>query len=123
MKHAILLLTIVGISVTSLAASPWSERWSPEHTEKPDVIVLSAAYPNPFNPATTFSVTVKERQELVVEVFNLLGIRVQVLFDGVMESGETRAFTFDAGELPSGIYLYRVRGTSMTATRQMTLMK
>ena len=91
--------------------------------DKPDGYVLSSAYPNPFNPATSFSLTVKERQEVTVEVFNLLGNRVKRLFEGTMESGETRTFTFNADDLPSGIYLYRARGEKFTAARQMTLMK
>ena len=92
-------------------------------TDQPDKFVLSAAYPNPFNPQTSFSLGVEERQDVKVEVFNLLGRSVKVLFEGTMEANETRTFTFDAGDLPSGIYLYRVRGENFTATRQMTLLK
>lgn len=89
----------------------------------PDDFTLSAAHPNPFNPQTSFSLTLRERQEVTVEVFNLLGVRVQHLYSGTMEAGETRTFTFTADNLPSGIYLYRVQGESFTATRQMTLLK
>ena len=85
--------------------------------------MLSPAYPNPFNPQTSFSLEVDERQEVKVEVFNLLGRSVKVLFEGTMEANDTRTFTFDAGDLPSGIYLYRVQGENFTATRQMTLLK
>ncbi len=89
----------------------------------PDDFTLSAAHPNPFNPRTSFSLTVHETQDVTVEVFNLLGVRVRHLFAGTMEKGETRSFIFDASDLPSGIYLYRVQGESFTATRQMTLLK
>lgn len=90
---------------------------------EPDGFVLSSAYPNPFNPQTSFSLRVEDRQDVKVEIFNLLGRSVKVLFEGTMDADETRTFTFDAGDLPSGIYLYRVRGESFTATRQMTLLK
>ncbi len=89
----------------------------------PEGYVLSAAYPNPFNPRTTFSLTVRDRQAVTVEVFTLLGQRVRTLFSGVMDAGETRTFLFEAGDLPSGIYLYRVQGQTFTATRQVTLLK
>jgi hypothetical protein len=88
-----------------------------------DGYVLSPAYPNPFNPTTQFALTVAERQQVTVEVFNTLGQRVQLLFSGTMEGGESRTFVFDAGSLPSGIYLYRVTGRSFTETRNITLMK
>lgn len=91
--------------------------------ETPEGFVLSAAYPNPFNPTTSFSLTIEERQEVTVEIFNVLGISVKHLFSGTMDEDETRTFTFEADDLPSGIYLYRVTGESFTATRQMTLMK
>jgi hypothetical protein len=88
-----------------------------------DGYVLSAAYPNPFNPATQFSLTVAERQTVSVEVFNTLGQRVQMIYSGLMDAGESRTFVFDAGNLPSGIYLYRVTGRTFTETRNVTLMK
>ena len=56
-------------------------------------------------------------------MYNLLGTLVRHLYTGVMEAGEERSFTFEAGELPSGIYLYRVQGETFTAARQVTLLK
>lgn len=89
----------------------------------PDGYVLSAAYPNPFNPSTSFSLKVEERQQVSVEVYNTLGQRVRMLFQGEMEDGETRTFLFEASDLPSGIYLYRVTGKDFVATRHITLLK
>ncbi len=89
----------------------------------PDDFTLSAAHPNPFNPRTSFSLTIHESQDVTVEVFNLLGARVRHLYEGTMEAGESRTFTFTADDLPSGIYLYRVQGESFTVTRQVTLLK
>ena len=84
---------------------------------------LSEAYPNPFNPATQFTLAVDRRQTVSVEVFNLLGQRVRTLFAGTLEANAPRTFTFDARDLPSGLYLYRVSGETFAATRQMTLLK
>jgi len=107
--------------------SPLSDESAPlsdePENDTPEGFVLSAAFPNPFNPTTSFSLTTEERQDVTVEIFNVLGIAVERLFEGTMEANETRTFTFEADDLPSGIYLYRVRGEAFTATRQMTLLK
>lgn len=130
MRRSILLLLFALLTVApeNSAASPFAadralvvDQASPD--DRPDGFVLSAAFPNPFNPQTSFSLTTERRQEVTVEVFNILGISVKRLFKGTMDANETRTFTFEADDLPSGIYLYRVSGESFTATRQMTLLK
>lgn len=123
MKHAILLFLFAAITAMPAALAAPVPIADKVTAEQPDEFVLSAAYPNPFNPQTSFSLRVEERQDVKVEVFNLLGRPVKVLFDGTMDADESRTFTFEAGDLPSGIYLYRVRGENFTATRQMTLLK
>lgn len=85
--------------------------------------VLTTAYPNPFNNASKFSLTVTQRQQVRVQVFNMLGQPVRDLYSGTMDAAETKSFTFDAGDLPSGIYIYRVRGERFTAARQVTLLR
>lgn len=84
---------------------------------------LTSAYPNPFSHTTTFTLTVAERQHVLVEVYNMLGHRLAVLYDGPMEDNETRTLTFEAGNLPRGIYLYRATGRDFVATGQVTLMR
>ena len=129
MRFALLLFTVLTFGIASLSAAPAAATADVVHADDlaqdddPDVYTLSAAHPNPFNPRTSFSLTLRERQEVTVEVFNLLGVRVKHLYSGTMEAGESRSFTFTADDLPSGIYLYRVQGESFTATRQMTLLK
>ena len=89
----------------------------------PEGYRLSAAHPNPFNPTTRFTLTVQASQDVRVEVFNLLGQRVRLLHDGPLEAGEARAFTFEAADLPSGLYLYRAQGETFAASGQVTLIK
>lgn len=117
--------TLLPLLLILLAFGPMTARSAAadDRVEEPDTFTLSAAYPNPFNPQTSFSLTVDDRQEVAVEVFNLLGVRIEQLFRGEMQSGEMREFTFVADDIPSGIYLYRVQGENFTATRQMTLLK
>jgi len=89
----------------------------------PDNYHLSEPYPNPFNPQAEFSLEVAHTQQVRIEVFNTLGQRVAVLHDGLLTSRGTHPFTFDAGSLPSGVYLLRVTGETFAATRTMTLLK
>ncbi len=121
----LLILSIFCVLLISLPASAGGPARSVDTVEatQSEGYVLTPAYPNPFNPSTTFSLTVDVRQQVAVEVFNLLGQRVDVLFEGMMEEDETRTFTFDGSDLPSGIYLYRVTGSRFVATRHVTLLK
>ena len=114
----LLLSAPIGLEAS---AAPLLERDA--KTEQPRAYSLSAAYPNPFNPTTTFTLTVRDRQKVEVEVYNMLGQPVQDLYSGVMQAGESRSFTFEAGSLPSGIYFYRVTADNFTAARQVTLLK
>jgi len=84
---------------------------------------LSEAYPNPFNPQTSFTLSVAREQQVQVEVFNTLGQRVATLHDGMLASNDTRPFTFDATALPSGVYYIRVTGETFSAMRQVLLAK
>ena len=121
------ILLLVMLLMTAAVPAPLQAQGArsaaTETADVPKGYVLSAAYPNPFNPRTSFSLTVQETQNVRVEVFNLLGLPVKLLYSGRMEAGESKTFTFDAGDAPSGIYLYRVQGKTFTATRQMTLLK
>lgn len=126
MKHLLQLLTF--LLLTSLAgfsqhatAQSAPAKLIGEQLSEP--YVLTSAFPNPFTSSTRFSVTVRDRQQVTVQVFNILGQPVRELLSGIMEAGETRTFTFDASDLPSGIYIYRVRGERFTAARQATFLK
>lgn len=125
MAHAIryvqsLLLTAL---LTISIGSAFQDAYAAANQEAPAGYVLTQAYPNPFNPTTSFSLTVHQRQRVVVEVYNILGRPVAELFRGVMQNGETRTFTFEAGDLPTGIYFYRVTGERFQVARQITLIR
>ena len=84
---------------------------------------LTSAYPNPFNPTTQFTLTLDQRQNVLIEVYNLLGRRVALLHDGPLEAQERYTFTFEADNLPSGLYLIRTAGATFSNTQQVTLLK
>ncbi len=93
------------------------------HVSLPTSYFLSAAYPNPFNPQAQFRLSVAQRQQVLVEVYNALGQRVAELYRGAMEADVVRTFTIDGSGLQSGMYLYRVVGESFSDSRPVLLIK
>ncbi len=85
--------------------------------------VVSDAYPNPFNPQSTFSLTVNETQDVTVGIYNAVGQKVADVYTGMLEANQTRTFTIDGSQLSSGIYMYRVTGENFDQTRSITLLK
>ena len=89
----------------------------------PGAFHLSAAYPNPFNPETQFTLQLAQAQHVAVAVYDAVGRQVALLHEGPLEGGQTHRFRFTAAALPSGIYLVRVVGEQFSAARQVVLMK
>lgn len=83
---------------------------------------LTQNYPNPFNPSTQFSYNLPQSAKVNITVFNSLGQAVKVLVNEVQTAGAHQV-TFRAGDLPSGMYIYRIQAGSFTQTRKMTLLK
>ncbi len=95
---------------------------SVEEGELPGGYALDQNFPNPFNPTTSISYTVQSAGHVTLEVFDLLGRSVEVLVDGVVAEGQ-HTYQFEAGNLPSGMYLYRLTAGNETITRKMMLLK
>jgi hypothetical protein len=83
---------------------------------------LHQNYPNPFNPETSISFDIVEAGTVTLKVFNPLGMTVATLVDGAMTSGR-HSVTFDAANLPSGLYFYRLDAGDFSAVKKMVLMK
>lgn len=88
----------------------------------PAKISLSQNYPNPFNPSTTISFNVAQSGKVQLNVYNMNGQLVQQLVDGQLAAGQHSSI-FNATNLPSGVYLYRLVTPSQTITKKMTLLK
>ena len=84
---------------------------------------LGAAYPNPFNPSTQFTLTLAREQRVRIDVYDLLGKHIATLVDDVLEAGRIHPYTLDGSQLASGIYLIRATGESFRSTRSVTLLK
>ncbi len=94
---------------------------SPEG-ELPKAFALSQNYPNPFNPSTAIEYELPTPQHVRLEVFDATGRSVGVLVDGIRPAG-THSVRFDADNLPSGLYVYRLQANGETRTRKMTLLR
>ncbi|MEN3039725.1 MAG: T9SS type A sorting domain-containing protein, partial [Candidatus Kryptonium sp.] len=89
----------------------------------PDKFALYQNYPNPFNPQTEIKFDLPESGHVKVEVYNLLGERVAILYDGYMEAGYNKSVKWYANEMSSGIYFYRVKTGKYVDVKKMVLMK
>ncbi len=79
-------------------------------------------YPNPFNPSTTISYTLKENTSVKLTVYDRLGREVKTLVDENKSAG-TYTIEFNASGLPSGIYFYRIKTNDRTEVRKMIFAK
>jgi hypothetical protein len=79
-------------------------------------------FPNPFNPETNISYTLTQPSNVKITVYDRLGREVALLFDGSQSEGE-HSVTFNASNLTSGIYFYRLKTSSGTEVRKMVLAK
>lgn len=91
--------------------------------EVPKDFDLFQNYPNPFNSSTQIKFSVDKTDHATLEVFNLLGQRVLILFDDVAETGRYYEINFNMDNLTSGIYFYKLRCENKIDIKKLTLMK
>jgi len=93
-----------------------------DQDEVPQRLSLLQNYPNPFNAQTEIRYTLPKRTDVKLEVFNLLGQRVGLLQNATQNKGEY-AVNWDASNLSSGIYFYKLSAGNKINTKRMTLVK
>ena len=99
--------------------------WTGDIKEEQPVIssyTLSQNYPNPFNPSTTVKCNIAVEGKYQLKIYNVLGEEVAILNNGVLSRGE-HSFTFNAVNLPSGVYIYRLTGNNVNISKKMMLLK
>lgn len=83
---------------------------------------LEQNFPNPFNPATTISYSIKERGLVTLKVFDILGNEVKTMVNEQQEAGNYR-IELNASSFASGIYFYTLNAGEFTSTKKMVLVK
>lgn len=104
----------------------WSPTVTPdgiaEHITIPSEIILYQNYPNPFNPETRISFSIPEKTELNLSVYNIKGEQVKILFDGIIDKG-IHNVNFNASDLTTGIYYYKLETQAGIISKKMIMLK
>ncbi len=88
----------------------------------PTDFALRQNYPNPFNAKTTINYQLPVSNHVTLKIYNLLGRRVATLLDETQEAGY-RSVIWDASEVSSGLYFYKLTAGDFTESRRMMLVK
>ena len=106
-----------GLSYSQLTAIS-----EPSATEIATNFILSQNYPNPFNPSTTISFALPTSSKVVVDIYNSLGQKVTRLLENQMSAGKHQV-KFEAGDLPTGVYYYRIQAGKFSTVKKMLLIR
>ena len=90
--------------------------------DRPEMLTLFPAYPNPFNPSTTLKFTNPSQQRVTIQVFNMLGQLVKTLLNREIQSG-IHQVNFDANGLASGVYIVQLRTNEVNINQRISLLK
>lgn len=107
-------------------SSPDTE-WGLVEVDRPEVAAptvteLQQSYPNPFNASTNINYTLAEAGNVSLKVYDITGRLVTILVDGFQEAGE-HAVTWDASDLPSAIYFYRLEVGDWSEAKKISLIR
>ncbi|MBO6524926.1 MAG: T9SS type A sorting domain-containing protein [Balneolaceae bacterium] len=105
-------------SITLVAGTSVSN----EERSQPKRFALEQNYPNPFNPSTTIKYSLEETGLVSLSVYNIVGQKVGELVNEVKTAG-SHNISWNASDMSSGIYYYRLVSGSQVLTRKMTLIK
>ncbi len=93
-----------------------------EPGDTPYAFMLAQNYPNPFNPSTAITYTLSQPGRVSLRIFDERGRLITTLVDEAKSAGTHRAL-FQADNLPSGVYIYRVEAPDGVQTQRMTLVR
>jgi hypothetical protein len=83
---------------------------------------LSQNFPNPFNPTTNIKFSIPKNAQTYLKIYDVLGNEVSTYFDEFLNAG-TYNILFEAQNLSSGIYYYKLVSGGFTETKRMMLVK
>jgi len=119
------------MNTTIVQCGPWKSdlntAWELVEVERPEaalptVTELHQNYPNPFNAQTNISYNLAEAGNVSVKVYDISGRLVVAFVDGYQEAGEHQV-TWDASDVSSGVYFYKLTCGDYTASKKMNLLR
>lgn len=84
--------------------------------------MLRQNYPNPFNPLTTITYQLPKSSNVELSIYNLLGQKIKSLFFQKQQAGKYQ-IKWDASDLASGIYYYKIKAGEFRQVKKMVLMR
>ena len=108
--------------IKALTSEDFQQGIDPSEGLIPENFILSQNYPNPFNAATTIDYTLASEAHVTVEIFDLLGRHLETLSDSEQPAGNHKVI-WNASDVVSGVYFYRITAGDHSDTRRMTLIK
>ena len=112
----------VGKIFKTITSGQWLTKVISFSYQTPDKFSLSQNYPNPFNSSTNIEFEILQVDNYRLDIYNLLGQKVDELFDKRITSGKYR-INYDANRLSSGIYIYRISSDRLTINKKFILIK
>ncbi len=88
----------------------------------PSDYFLSPNYPNPFNASTTIRYALPEEAEVTIEIYDILGRKIEMLVSGKQPAG-SHTIVWEAKNVPSGVYFYRIEAGEYSQTEKCVLLK
>lgn len=107
----------------SLRIAPATAVGTETETVLPQAVELQQNYPNPFNPSTTIAFGIPESGKVTLEVFDMLGRKVASLLNAENKPAGSYSVMFNAHNLASGLYIYRLQTGNSIITKKLTLVK
>lgn len=115
---------IIGMQLNGIWIRPLSELTNVKSRNELNNIIfsLSQNYPNPFNSSTTIKFILPKPDNVELKIYNLVGQEISTLISKYLFEGEHQ-IQWDASNLPSGIYLYKLKTSYYTSTKKIILLK
>lgn len=122
-----LTLTVTGYNVIPQTHEITVSSTNGENNGVNSVTKLQGNYPNPFNPSTSISFNLKSADDVNIEIYNVMGQKIDTIANGYFDSGEHNIdWNGEDGEgrpVASGVYFYKMKAGRYTSTKKMILMK
>ena len=96
---------------------------SADEEQLPSRTILAPPYPNPFTTQTEVTLQLERSQHVDIEVYDLLGRKVEIIFSGVIAAHTLHQVTFNRGNLPAGEYIIRARGENLSLVRTVMIVR